>query len=441
MQTTESTAPQDQSGRQDAEAPTPEVEEAVRQRAEWARQAVPELATAGRVRKDAVLRHMAEALRANAAAIITANREDRNRGREAGTSAAMLDRLKLDEARVEALALALETLAGLPDPVGTVVRGGPLPNGVRMSQVRVPLGVVGAVYEARPNVTVDIAGIALKSGNAVLLRGGSAAAESNRVLVGLIRDALADKRLPVDIVQTVDDYGRDGATALMSARGKVDVLIPRGGRGLIQSVVQNATVPVIETGEGNVHVFIDASASEKMAVEVAVNAKTHRTSTCNTAETLLLHKDSTAGAAVLEALIKAGVTLHVDERAAQLLPSGSDQPAATEEDWETEYLDMHMAVKVVDSLDEALEHIEKYTTRHTEAIVTNDLAASERFIASIDAAAVMVNASTRFTDGGQLGLGAEIGISTQKMHARGPMGLEELTTTKWIVQGDGHIRP
>nr|WP_260853502.1 glutamate-5-semialdehyde dehydrogenase [Kocuria palustris] len=399
------------------------------------------LATATRSRKDDALLHIAESIEASAARIVEANKRDLERGRENGTSSALLDRLELDDERIAGLADSLRELAALPDPVGAFVRGQTLANGLRMRQIRVPMGVVGAIYEARPNVTVDIAGIALKSGNAVLLRGGSAAAESNRVLVGLIRDALADKRLPVDIVQTVDDYGRDGANALMTARGKVDVLIPRGGHGLIQSVVDNATVPVIETGEGNVHVYIDASAAEKMAVEVAVNAKTHRTSTCNTAETLLLHRDAQAGPAVLEALIRAGVTLHVDDRAAEMLPSGADQPQATEEDWGTEYLDMHMAVKVVDSLDEALEHIERYTTRHTEAIVTNDLAASERFIASIDAAAVMVNASTRFTDGGELGLGAEIGISTQKMHARGPMGLEELTTTKWIVQGDGHIRP
>lgn len=439
--TTNDTASTDASVRLTHETFGEDPQVAVGLMADDAKVAARTLATATRSRKDAALLHIAEAIEKSSERIIEANRRDIDRGRENGTSSALLDRLELDEDRIKGLADSLRELAALPDPVGTMVRGETLANGLRMRQVRVPMGVVGAIYEARPNVTVDIAGIALKSGNAVLLRGGSAAAESNRVLVGLIRDALADKRLPVDIVQTVDDYGRDGATALMSARGKVDVLIPRGGHGLIQSVVQNATVPVIETGEGNVHVFIDASASEKMAVEVAVNAKTHRTSTCNTAETLLLHKDSTAGAAVLEALIKAGVTLHVDDRAAQLLPSGTDQPAATEEDWETEYLAMHMAVKVVDSLDEALEHIEKYTTRHTEAIVTNDLAASEKFIASIDAAAVMVNASTRFTDGGQLGLGAEIGISTQKMHARGPMGLEELTTTKWIVQGDGHVRP
>ena len=448
MQTTESTAPQDQSGRQDAEAPRPEVEEAVRQRAEWARQAVPELAIAGRARKDAVLRHMAEALRANTAAILTANRADRGRGREAGTSAAMLDRLKLDEARVEALALALETLAGLPDPVGTVVRGGPLPNGVRMSQVRVPLGVVGAVYEARPNVTVDIAGIALKSGNGVILRGGSAAESTNAVLIQVLREALVDQGFDPNIIQGIDDLGRPGVAALMAARGAVDVLVPRGGRELIQRVVREARVPVIETGEGNVHLYVDASAPKQMAVDIALNSKTHRTSVCNAAETLLLHRDAEeTGREVLRALTRAGVLLHVDEAARAWLPTLADRGDrardavdATEEDWGTEYLDMEMAVRVVDSLDQAIEHIGRWSTGHTEAIVTNDLAAAERFITEVDAAAVIVNASTRFTDGGELGLGAEVGISTQKMHARGPMGLEELTTTKWILRGDGQIR-
>ncbi|MBM4624235.1 glutamate-5-semialdehyde dehydrogenase [Micrococcus sp. JV4] len=448
MQTTESTAPQDQSGRQDAEAPTPEVEEAVRQRAEWARQAVPELAVAGRARKDAVLRHMAEALRANTAAIITANREDRSRGRETGTSAALLDRLKLDEARVEALALALETLAGLPDPVGTVVRGGPLPNGVRMSQVRVPLGVVGAVYEARPNVTVDIAGIALKSGNGVILRGGSAAESTNAVLIQVLREALVDQGFDANIIQGIDDLGRPGVAALMAARGAVDVLVPRGGRELIQRVVREARVPVIETGEGNVHLYVDASAPKQMAVDIVLNSKTHRTSVCNAAETLLLHRDAEeVGREVLRALTRAGVLLHVDEAARAWLPTLADRGDhardavdATEEDWGTEYLDMEMAVRVVDSLDQAIEHIGRWSTGHTEAIVTNDLAAAERFITEVDAAAVIVNASTRFTDGGELGLGAEVGISTQKMHARGPMGLEELTTTKWILRGDGQIR-
>ncbi|NKE09587.1 MULTISPECIES: glutamate-5-semialdehyde dehydrogenase [Kocuria] len=408
--------------------------------ADDARVAARSLARATRGRKDAALLHIADRIQAQSAAIIEANKRDLQRGEHNGTSSALLDRLKLDQTRIGGLADALRELAALPDPVGSVVRGQTLANGLRMSQVRVPMGVVGAIYEARPNVTVDITGIALKSGNAVLLRGGSAALESNRALVGIIRDALADQKLPVDIVQSIDDHGRDGATALMGARGKVDVLIPRGGHGLIQSVVQNASVPVIETGEGNVHVFVDASAPQKMAVDVVVNAKTHRNSTCNTAETLLLHKDAAAGPAVLEALTKAGVQLHVDDRAAKMLPGGVQAPAATDEDWGTEYLDAHLAVKVVDSLQEAVAHIERWTTRHTEAIVTNDLANAEEFIASVDAAAVMVNASTRFTDGGQLGLGAEIGISTQKMHARGPMGLEELTTTKWIVRGDGHIR-
>lgn len=408
--------------------------------ADDARVAAKSLARATRARKDAALRHIADRIEEQAAAVIEANKKDLARGKENGTSSALLDRLELDDSRIAGLADALRELAALPDPVGAVVRGQTLANGLRMSQVRVPMGVVGAIYEARPNVTVDITGIALKSGNAVLLRGGSAALESNRALVGIIRDALADQKLPVDIVQSVDDYGRDGATALMGARGKVDVLIPRGGRGLIQSVVQNATVPVIETGEGNVHVFVDETAPEKMATEIVLNAKTHRNSTCNTAETLILHSGAAAGPAVLDALVKAGVQLHVDERAAQLVTQDGAAVAATEEDWATEYLDAHMAVKVVDSLQEAVAHIDQWSTRHTEAIVTNDLSNAEEFIASVDAAAVMVNASTRFTDGGQMGLGAEIGISTQRMHARGPMGLEELTTTKWIVRGDGHIR-
>lgn len=408
--------------------------------ADDARVAAKSLARATRARKDAALRHIADRIEEQAASVIEANQKDLARGKDNGTSSALLDRLELDESRIGGLADALRELAALPDPVGAVVRGQTLANGLRMSQVRVPMGVVGAIYEARPNVTVDITGIALKSGNAVLLRGGSAALESNRALVGIIRDALADQKLPVDIVQSVDDYGRDGATALMGARGKVDVLIPRGGRGLIQSVVQNATVPVIETGEGNVHVFVDESAPEKMAAEIVLNAKTHRNSTCNTAETLILHSSAAAGPAVLSALVKAGVQLHVDERAAQLVTQEGAAVAATDEDWGTEYLDAHMAVKVVDSLQEAVAHIDQWSTRHTEAIVTNDLSNAEEFIASVDAAAVMVNASTRFTDGGQMGLGAEIGISTQRMHARGPMGLEELTTTKWIVRGDGHIR-
>lgn len=408
--------------------------------ADDARQAARGLARAPRAWKDRALLLMARRIEERQDVVLEANGKDLERGRQNDTSPALLDRLKLDPARIKGLADSLRELAALPDPVGSIVRGQTLSNGLRMRQMRVPMGVVGVIYEARPNVTVDIAGIAVKSGNAAMLRGGSAALESNRALVGILRDALADAKLPVDCVQTVDDYGRDGANALMGARGKVDVLIPRGGRGLIQSVVKNATVPVIETGEGNVHVFIDESATPEMAEKIALNSKTHRTSTCNSAETLLLHSKSEAGQRVLAALDKAGVKLHVDERAAELLPPGSEHFQATEEDWETEYLGMDMAVKVVDSVGEALAHIAKYSTGHTEAIVTNDLANSERFVAEVESAAVMVNASTRFTDGGQLGLGAEIGISTQKMHARGPMGLEELTTTKWVVQGDGHVR-
>lgn len=399
------------------------------------------LGRANRAWKDRALLAMADRIERKKEVVLTANAKDLERGRVNGTSDALLDRLKLDAQRITGLADSLRELAALPDPVGGFVRGQTLPNGLRMRQVRVPMGVVGAIYEARPNVTVDIAGIALKSGNAVLLRGGSAAEESNRALVGIIRDSLADVKLPVDAVQSIDEYGRDGANALMAARGEVDVLIPRGGNGLIQSVVRNAKVPVIETGEGNVHLFVDRAADRDMAVQVVVNSKTHRTSTCNTTETLLLHSEFEHGDAVLAALDRAGVTLHVDERAEALLPAGSNRHLrATDEDWATEYLSMDLAVKVVDSVDEALEHIDRWTTRHTEGIVTNDLASAEKFVAEIDAAAVMVNASTRFTDGGQLGLGAEIGISNQKMHARGPMGLEELTTTKWIVQGDGHVR-
>lgn len=421
-------------------APTgPSAVEAVAAMADRARLASRHLARANRDWKDRGLNAIGRALDAGRRPVLEANGRDLDRERSAGTSDALLDRLRLDDSRVDALVAALEELAGLPDPVGSVLRGQTLPNGLRMRQVYVPMGVVGAIYEARPNVTVDIAGLALKSGNAVLLRGGSAAAETNRVLVHLIRDALREAGLPADAVQSVDEYGRAGANALMGARGKVDVLIPRGGRSLIQSVVKNAQVPVIETGEGNVHIYLDESADEDAAVEILLNAKTQRPSVCNTVETLLVHPGSTAAPAVLAALAAAGVRLHADPRAAGI---AGDTPtvAATDEDWATEYMDLDLAVAVVDTLDDALEHIRRWSTGHTEAILTNNLVNAERFVAEVDSAAVIVNASTRFTDGGQLGLGAEVGISTQKMHARGPMGLRELTTTKWIVQGDGHVR-
>ncbi|RWZ84295.1 glutamate-5-semialdehyde dehydrogenase [Glutamicibacter sp. HZAU] len=421
------------------EATTTDVTTSVHQLADRARRASRILKRANRDWKDRALAAMAARIDENRSMILRANEQDLASGRANGTSEALLDRLKLDGPRIDGLIAALHELAGLPDPVGRVVRGETLPNGLRMRQVNVPLGVIGTIYEARPNVTVDIAGLALKSGNAVLLRGGSAALNSNQALVAVIRDALESVSLPRDIVISVDEFGRAGADAMMGARGKIDVLIPRGGRELIQRVVTTAKVPVIETGEGNVHIFLDASADEEMAVDILLNAKTHRPSVCNTVETLLVHKDAVAAPAVLQALSAAGVRLHTDDRAAALVPQLQTIDAG-EEDWGNEYLDLDIAVKVVDGMDQALEHIRAYSTGHTEAIVTSSLAASEQFVAEIDSAAVIVNASTRFTDGGQLGLGAEVGISTQKMHARGPMGLAELTTTKWIVQGDGHIR-
>ena len=416
-----------------------EVEAAVHAIADRSRHAARRMSTANRAWKDRGLRAVGAALQENVQAILAANAMDVQRGKDNGTSAALLDRLTLTEARVAGLVSALENLANLPDPVGNVVRGQTLPNGLRLRQVNVPMGVVAAIYEARPNVTVDIAGLALKSGNAVILRGGSAAEATNQVLVRVLREALESVGLPADAVQTVDQFGRAGANVLMKARGRVDVLIPRGGRDLIQTVVTNSAVPVIETGEGNVHIFIDESADENMAVEILLNAKTQRPSVCNTVETLLVHSGSTVLPAVATALRNAGVRLHVDHRIKAALP-GVETEAATDADWATEYMDLDLAVAMVDTLDEAVQHIRTWSTGHTEAILTNHLANAERFIAEVDSAAVIVNASTRFTDGGELGLGAEVGISTQKLHARGPMGLTELTTTKWIVQGEGQVR-
>lgn len=417
-----------------------DVEAGVHAIADRSRQAARRMSRANRAWKDRGLRAIASALLERKGQILAANTQDVAAGKANGTSAALLDRLTLTDARIQGLADALENLANLPDPVGNVVRGQTLPNGLRLRQVNVPMGVVAAIYEARPNVTVDIAGLGLKSGNAVILRGGTAAAATNAALVTVLRDALESVGLPADAVQSVDQYGREGANALMRARGRVDVLIPRGGRELIQSVVTNAKVPVIETGEGNVHIFLDASADEDMAVEILLNAKTQRPSVCNTVETLLVHSASTVLPAVAAALRAAGVTLHADDRVRAALPASVDSVPATAEDWATEYMDLDLAVAMVDSLDDAVKHIRAWSTGHTEAIVTNDLGNAERFIAEVDSAAVIVNASTRFTDGGELGLGAEVGISTQKLHARGPMGLTELTTTKWIVQGEGQIR-
>lgn len=390
--------------------------------------------------KNKALEAIAYQLEKQSATIVRSNAEDLERERAAGMSPAMLDRLRLDEHRVQQLADAMRELIALPDPVGEVVRGSTLPNGLRMVQTRVPMGVIGAIYEARPNVTVDIAGLAIKSGNAVMLRGGSAAAHTNKTLVNLIRDALDQTSLPMDCVQSVDEFGRDGASAMMMARGGIDVLIPRGGRGLIQSVVQNALVPVIETGEGNCHIFLDTAFDPETAAKILVNAKTQRPGTCNTVETLLLIEGSQAAQRVLSALAQAGVTLHIDQATRAVLPEGISALDATESDWETEYGSLDLAVKTVRGLEEAIDHIRKYSTGHSEAILTDSVTKAETFIREVDSAAVYVNASTRFTDGGQFGLGAEVGISTQKLHARGPMGLEQLTTTKWVIRGDGHTR-
>lgn len=389
--------------------------------------------------KDAALASIADALIASADRIIAANADDLARGRENGLSDGLIDRLRLDETRVAALASAVRDVIALPDPVGTVVRGSTLPNGVQLSQVRVPFGVVGAIYEARPNVTVDIAALALKSGNAVVLRGGSAARSSNEVLVAVIQQALASVGLPEAAVQTIDEHGRAGATALMRARGFIDVLIPRGSADLIQTVVRESTVPVIETGAGVVHIVLDESADEQMAVDIVHNAKVQRPSVCNAVETVLVHREAAERLvpSVVTALRASGVLVRGDERARAVV---SDLEIATDDDFATEHMALELSIGIVDDLDAALAHIRKFSTQHTESIITRDMANAERFLAEVDSAVVMVNASTRFSDGGEFGFGAEVGISTQKMHARGPMGLPELTSTKWIVRGSGQVR-
>jgi len=420
-------------------ATTVAAETGIADRLDAARAASIALATASTRAKDAGLEAIARAVEAGAGRILPANELDLANGRENGLSAGLQDRLRLDEARLAGLAAAVREIIALPDPVGVLVRGSTLPNGLALSQVRVPFGVVGAIYEARPNVTIDIAALALKSGNAVVLRGGSAALSTNAVLVELIQEALASVGLPREAVQTIDEFGREGATRLMQARGQVDVLVPRGSAQLIDTVVRESRVPVIETGAGVVHVYLDESAEEGMSVDIAVNSKVQRPSVCNALETLLVDAASADRLLppVLGALRAQGVTLHADERARAIFP---DAVPVTEEDWATEHMSLDLSVKVVDSLDEAIEHIRRYSTHHTESIVTNDLARAERFLAEVDSAVVMVNASTRFTDGGQFGFGAEVGISTQKLHARGPMGLPELTSTKWIVRGSGQVR-
>ena len=405
-----------------------EVHDAARR----ARVASRVLALLPTVAKDQALHSAATAIVANAGQILAANAEDLAAARAAGTMPAMLDRLALDSERVDGIAAGLRQVAGLPDPVGEVLRGYTLPNGLQLREQRVPLGVVGMIYEGRPNVTVDAFGLALKSGNAVLLRGSSSAAKSNQALVDVLRASLASEDLPADAVQLLSASDRSTVTHLIQARGLVDVVIPRGGASLIDAVVRDARVPTIETGVGNCHVYVDESADLDVAERILLNSKTRRPSVCNAAETLLVDAAIAEHALprLVAALQDAGVTVH-----------GGLFGNPDEADLRREYLTMDIAVAVVDGVDAAITHINEYGTGHTEAIVTNNVAAAQRFTDGVDAAAVMVNASTAFTDGEQFGFGAEIGISTQKLHARGPMGLPELTSTKWIAWGDGHIRP
>lgn len=403
------------------------------------RSAARQLARSTRTTRDAALRAAAGALRARSAEILAANAADL--GSAGSVTAAVRDRLRLDEGRIDAIAAGLETVAGLPDPVGEVVRGSTLPNGMTLRQLRVPFGVLAVIYENRPNVTADAAGLAVKSGNAVLLRGSSGAARTNAAVVAVLRDALAGAGLPADAVCLLEGAGREPGRALMRARGVVDLLIPRGGAGLIAEVVRSATVPVIETGVGNCHVYVDAAADPDVALRVLLDSKTDRPSVCNAAETLLVHAAVAADFVPLAvgALAALGVTVHGDGRTRSLAGPGAPVVPATDEDFATEYLSLDLAVAVVDSLDEALEHIRRFSTGHTEAIVSESVSAIHRFTTGVDAAAVAVNASTRFTDGERFGFGAEIGISTQKLHARGPLGLTELTTTTWVYTGAGHI--
>ncbi|TDB89350.1 glutamate-5-semialdehyde dehydrogenase [Actinomadura sp. 7K534] len=404
-----------------------------------AREAAAGLAPLPRAAKDAALHRIADALVAAAPEIVKANESDVARARENGISEYMIDRLSLSEERIAAIADAVRKVAALPDPVGESVRGNVLPNGLELRQVRVPLGVVGIIYEGRPNVTVDAAALCLKSGNVALLRGSSSAYDSNTALVGVMQGALAGTDVPGDAVQLVPGTSRESVKHLMRARGLVDVLIPRGGASLINSVVEESTVPVIETGVGNCAVYVDADADIDMALDVLLNAKTQRPSVCNAAETFLVHADIADRFVprALGVLKDAGVTVHGDDRVRSY---GEDVVEATEDDWTAEYLSLDIAARVVDSLDDAVDHIRRYGSGHTEAIVTTSQPAAKRFVALVDSAAVMVNASTRFTDGEEFGFGAEIGISTQKLHARGPMGLPELTSTKYVVTGEGHLR-
>lgn len=416
-----------------------QLDTTIEQMARGARKAAMRLAVASTSEKDAALEAMAEALVERVDRIIEANSRDLKAGRENGLSDALIDRLTLTEKRIADMAEGLTQLAALPDPVGRVNRGWRLPNGLDIKKVSVPLGVIGIIFESRPNVTVDAAGLCLKSGNAVILRGGKEAINSNLALTDIIARAAERSGMPERCIQLVPTTDRAAATAMMEASGLIDCLIPRGGAGLIQSVVQNAKVPVIETGVGNCHTYVDASANLEMASDIAFNAKVQRCGVCNAMETLLIHQSVAERflPGMCRRFMEAGVEIRGDQTVQRLCP---DAAPATEDDWATEYLAPILAVRVVGSLEEAIEHINTYGSKHSDCIVTRDWDAARRFENEIDAAAVYVNASTRFTDGFQYGLGAEIGISTQKLHARGPMGLEELTTIKYVCYGDGQIR-
>lgn len=419
------------------------VREEVQRIAEEARAASGALAQTSAEERNGVLAAMAAALRSHAEEIIAANALDMVAARKAGTKESLLDRLMLDEGRVEAMAAALEDLVALSDPLGRVQDARTLSNGIELERVSVPLGVVAVVYEARPNVTADAAGICLKSGNAAVLRGGSMAARSNEAVARVLADAAASAGMPHGCVGLVASTERAAADELMQLHGVIDVLIPRGGAGLIRHCVETSKVPVIETGTGNCHVYVHASADFDKARAIIVNAKCRRLGVCNAAETLLVDATAAEGflPAALAELAARGVTLHADERASAVAAArGIETQPATEDDWATEYLAADLAVRVVDGVDEAIDHVNRYGTKHSEAIVAEDEAACEAFLARVDAAAVYANASTAFTDGGQFGLGAEIGISTQKLHARGPFALDALTSYKYVLRGSGQVR-
>lgn len=413
--------------------------EEVRRKGQAAKAASRLLGTSSSTLKNQALAAMAKALVSSEQEILSANKRDIEAGKDKGLSAALIDRLTLTPARIQGMAEGLKVLQDLPDPVGEVISMWKRPNGLRIGQVRVPLGVVGIIYEARPNVTVDAAGLALKAGNAVVLRGGSEAINSNKAIVAALRTAIVETGLPEGSIELVEDTSRDAATALMRLNEYLDVLIPRGGTGLIRAVVENATVPVIQTGVGNCHTYVDGSADQDMARRIVINAKCSRPGVCNACETLLVDESIAASFVpmVIDDLQAKGVEVRGCAKVRDLCPGVK---AASEEDWSTEYLDYIIAIKVVGGLDEAISHIGTYGTHHSEAIVTADYAHAQRFLEEIDAAAVYVNASTRFTDGFEYGFGAEMGISTQKLHARGPMGLKELTTIKYIIYGDGQVR-